>query len=191
SRPILAPWFSAPSFRATCASPKRRVSACRSSCTTRIRVAPWPTFPWPVNCCGAMLASPAKARIASAKQPPMPVARRQAKPPLRSRQPAKEYRRAMAAKKRGLGRGLEALLAGSKNVAAAPEVPVAPVAAPQAAAEAEPVDGSLKQLPIEFIQPGKYQPRVDMRPEALEELADSIRSQGVMQPIVVRPLTSG
>ena len=98
----------------------------------------------------------------------------------------------MAAKKRGLGRGLDALLAGSKN-AAASEAPVPvqqePVDAGQQAPE--PVDGSLKQLPIEFIQPGKYQPRVDMRPEALEELADSIRSQGVMQPIVVRPLTSG
>src|SRR5690606_25197723 len=97
----------------------------------------------------------------------------------------------MAAKKRGLGRGLEALLSGSKHVAVEPEQ--APVEAPKEAEQpaTQAVDGSLKHLPIEFIQPGKYQPRLDMRPEALEELADSIRSQGVMQPIVVRPLTSG
>ena len=96
----------------------------------------------------------------------------------------------MAAKKRGLGRGLEALLAGNKQVVAEPEeVPVEAPAAEQPATQA--ADGSLKQLPIEFIQPGKYQPRLDMRPEALEELAESIRSQGVMQPIVVRPITSG
>src|SRR5690606_34600981 len=49
-------------------------------------------------------------------------------------------------------------------------------------------DGILKHLPIEFLQRGKYQPRRDMHPEALQELAESIRSQGIMQPIVVRPL---
>ncbi|MEX5623741.1 ParB/RepB/Spo0J family partition protein, partial [Pseudomonas syringae] len=43
-------------------------------------------------------------------------------------------------------------------------------------------------LPVELIQRGKYQPRRDMDPEALEELAHSIRSHGVMQPIVVRPI---
>ncbi|HWK53713.1 MAG TPA: ParB/RepB/Spo0J family partition protein [Hyphomicrobiales bacterium] len=46
----------------------------------------------------------------------------------------------------------------------------------------------LKHLPVEFIQPGRYQPRTDFRPEALEELAASIKSQGVMQPIVVRQI---
>ena len=46
----------------------------------------------------------------------------------------------------------------------------------------------LAQLPLDLLQRGKYQPRVDMRQEALQELADSIKAQGVVQPIVVRPL---
>ena len=46
----------------------------------------------------------------------------------------------------------------------------------------------LQKLPIEFLHPGKYQPRKDMSEEALEELASSIRAQGVIQPIVVRPI---
>jgi len=50
-------------------------------------------------------------------------------------------------------------------------------------------DGDLKNIPIDLIQRGKYQPRTDMHEEALEELAASIRSQGVMQPIVVRPIS--
>lgn len=84
-------------------------------------------------------------------------------------------------KKRGLGRGLDALL-GSHN------------AAKQLAAEnplsesSDSKDGQLKHVPVEFIQRGKYQPRRDMNQEALEELANSIRAQGVMQPIVVRPV---
>lgn len=87
-------------------------------------------------------------------------------------------------KKRGLGRGLDALL-GSHNAAKQ-------IAAEHAAADSNDVsasqDGQLKQLPVEFIQRGKYQPRRDMNQEALEELANSIRAQGVMQPIVVRPI---
>jgi ParB family chromosome partitioning protein len=102
----------------------------------------------------------------------------------------------MSDKKRGLGRGLDALLGGNRNkTPVRPEVPVAinpaaPVSAPTPAETAQLRDGTLKHLPIEFIQPGKYQPRMDMRPETLEELAQSIKAQGVMQPIVVRPLTS-
>lgn len=46
----------------------------------------------------------------------------------------------------------------------------------------------LRKLPIDIIQPGKYQPRKDMDYEALEELASSIRAQGIIQPIVVRPI---
>ncbi|HVW71323.1 MAG TPA: ParB/RepB/Spo0J family partition protein [Steroidobacteraceae bacterium] len=46
----------------------------------------------------------------------------------------------------------------------------------------------LARLPLDLLQKGKYQPRVDMRPETLQELADSIKAQGVVQPIVVRPL---
>jgi len=48
----------------------------------------------------------------------------------------------------------------------------------------------LKDLPVDLIQRGKYQPRRDIDPESLQELADSIRAQGVMQPIVVRPISA-
>ncbi len=68
---------------------------------------------------------------------------------------------------KGLGRGLDALLG------------------------AEPVDapaGALQTLPVARLQPGKYQPRTHMQPEALAQLAESIRRQGVIQPIVVRPV---
>lgn len=80
----------------------------------------------------------------------------------------------MSAKKRGLGRGLDALLATSKATA-------------EVSAEAQATTASeLNKLPIEYLHPGKYQPRKDMSPEALEDLASSIHSQGVIQPIVVR-----
>src|SRR5690606_12214628 len=49
-------------------------------------------------------------------------------------------------------------------------------------------DGELKYLPVEYLQRGKYQPRRDMDQEALEELAESIRQQGIMQPVIVREL---
>lgn len=81
----------------------------------------------------------------------------------------------MSAKKRGLGRGLDALLATSQS--ASRQQQDTPVA-----------QSELSKLPIEYLQPGKYQPRKDMSPEALEELASSIRSQGVIQPIVVRQI---
>ncbi len=91
-------------------------------------------------------------------------------------------------KKRGLGRGLDALI-GSHNAAKQVAAEVAAAAAVvQAAESGEVKDGQLRHLPVEFIQRGKYQPRRDMNPEALEELANSIRAQGVMQPIVVRPI---
>ena len=83
----------------------------------------------------------------------------------------------MAAKKRGLGeRGLGALLAGSK------------VNLDQ---ELKDHDGELREVPIDLIQRGRFQPRRDMDPAALQELADSIRQQGVMQPVVVRPIAEG
>ncbi|TNC90099.1 MAG: chromosome partitioning protein ParB, partial [Thalassolituus sp.] len=50
------------------------------------------------------------------------------------------------------------------------------------------VQSELRHLPVEWVQPGRYQPRRDIQPEALEELAASIKAQGLMQPIVVRPL---
>ncbi|ARN73989.1 ParB/RepB/Spo0J family partition protein [Oceanicoccus sagamiensis] len=96
----------------------------------------------------------------------------------------------MAAKKRGLGRGLDALLGGAGNSkpteVAEPGQPVAEPTSPSAT----PTDGDLRNLPVDLIQRGKYQPRRDMQPEALEELAESIKAQGVMQPIVVRPISA-
>jgi ParB family chromosome partitioning protein len=83
----------------------------------------------------------------------------------------------MAAKKRGLGeRGLGALLQGSR------------VNLDQ---ELKDHDGELRDVPIDLIQRGRFQPRRDMDPAALQELADSIRQQGVMQPVVVRPIAEG
>ena len=93
----------------------------------------------------------------------------------------------MAVKKRGLGRGLDALLGGAGN-----SKPSAVKESTQPAVEPTPVatDGDLRTLPVDLIQRGKYQPRRDMQPEALEELAESIKAQGVMQPIVVRPVSA-
>ena len=104
----------------------------------------------------------------------------------------------MVEKKRGLGRGLDALLGGIKNGTKKIEHGLTDAQSTQVGSESPELqalqalanrDGILKHLPIEFIQPGKYQPRMDLRPESLEELAQSIRIQGVMQPIVVRPIT--
>lgn len=84
----------------------------------------------------------------------------------------------MAVKKRGLGRGLDALLGGAS------------VKVLQEQAAATPVS-ELQSLPVDIIQRGKYQPRRHMDPTALEELANSIRVQGLMQPIVVRAIGEG
>jgi ParB family transcriptional regulator, chromosome partitioning protein len=73
------------------------------------------------------------------------------------------------------------------------EVSVAQPPAPAAATPGGPAPRAgeeLAKLPLDLLQRGRYQPRVDMRPESLQELADSIKSQGVVQPIVVRPLGS-
>lgn len=81
----------------------------------------------------------------------------------------------MAAKKRGLGlgRGLDALLGGD--------------AAPTTADH----EGELRTLSVDALQPGKYQPRQTMDPERLEELASSIKAQGLVQPVVVRAIGPG
>ena len=79
----------------------------------------------------------------------------------------------MTTRKRKLNRGLDALL-GSELTPTSDE------------RETIAADNELKQLPVEFLQRGKYQPRRDFDQEALQELADSIKAQGVMQPIVVR-----
>jgi ParB family chromosome partitioning protein len=101
----------------------------------------------------------------------------------------------MAVKKRGLGRGLDALLGQAARPAAEHETPVpAPElrAVPgEAAAEPAVADNTLRNLPVDIIQRGKYQPRVDMHQETLQDLADSISEQGVVQPIVVRPIGAG
>lgn len=79
----------------------------------------------------------------------------------------------MTVKKRGLGRGLDALLTSNRT---------------STSESATVISSELQQLPVEFLKPGKYQPRKDMSQEALEDLASSIRAQGVIQPIVVRPI---
>src|SRR6202451_4650357 len=83
----------------------------------------------------------------------------------------------MSGKKPSLGRGLAELspLLARRVGAPAPEPPVL-------------AGDRLANLPLDLLQRGKYQPRVDMRTETLSELADSIKSQGLVQPILVRPL---
>jgi ParB family transcriptional regulator, chromosome partitioning protein len=90
-------------------------------------------------------------------------------------------------KRKSLGRGLDALLSSARPAAPPPPAPAAADPVPVAAA-AKPPDSSLRELPVDLLRRGKYQPRVDMREESLTELADSIKAQGVVQPIVVRPV---
>jgi len=97
----------------------------------------------------------------------------------------------MAAKrKRGLSKGLDALLSSNEAYQRQPEeVSVeGDGEASEQQAQRPPRDGDLRHLPVELMQRGRYQPRKDMSADALEELAESIRAQGVIQPIVVRPL---
>lgn len=75
------------------------------------------------------------------------------------------------AKLKGLGRGLDALLGGEDNAA--------------------PPQGELRMIPVTQLAPGKYQPRTQIDSESLNELADSIRAQGLMQPILARELGNG
>jgi ParB family chromosome partitioning protein len=91
----------------------------------------------------------------------------------------------MSQKKPVMGRGLEALLG---QMTKRPE-PVAPVAVGTSAPVSNKLPGDeLANLPVDLLQRGKYQPRVDMRQESLDDLAASIKSQGIVQPIVVRPV---
>ena len=76
----------------------------------------------------------------------------------------------MSSTKRGLGRGLDALL-GDVSV------------------KEDKDKQHLQTLPIEYLQRGKYQPRQDINPDKLQELADSIKAQGIIQPIVVRKIS--
>lgn len=79
-------------------------------------------------------------------------------------------------KPKGLGRGLEALLGGG---------------APDLSPEATKVTASTATLPVKALQAGKYQPRTRMDEGALNELADSIRAQGLLQALLVRPISNG
>jgi ParB family chromosome partitioning protein len=88
----------------------------------------------------------------------------------------------MTQKKPSLGRGLADLLGQAR--------PVAPPGPAGAGAKALPADSEqLVRLPVELLQRGRYQPRTDMRSDSMSELADSIRRQGVIQPILVRALS--
>jgi ParB family transcriptional regulator, chromosome partitioning protein len=78
----------------------------------------------------------------------------------------------MAVKKRSLGRGLDALLS----------------TATRAQPEERSDQGQFRELAVELMKRGRYQPRMDIRQDSLEDLAGSIRAQGVVQPIVVRPV---
>ncbi|MEF1311158.1 ParB/RepB/Spo0J family partition protein [Vibrio mytili] len=84
---------------------------------------------------------------------------------------------------RGLGKGLDALLSTSSFAREKQHI--------ASQSQALSADGELSELAINQLQPGVYQPRKDMAPEALEELAASIQSQGIIQPIVVRRVESG
>jgi ParB family chromosome partitioning protein len=84
----------------------------------------------------------------------------------------------MSGKKPSLGRGLAELSPLLARRAAMPAAETAQV----------PAGDRLASLPMDLLQRGKYQPRVDMRQESLGELADSIKSRGLVQPILVRPL---
>lgn len=75
-----------------------------------------------------------------------------------------------------LGRGLDALLSQAPKLTTEEQISIT-----------QP-ESELQKIPVEQLQPGKYQPRKDMSPLALEDLANSIRSQGIIQPIVVRTL---
>lgn len=89
----------------------------------------------------------------------------------------------MNMKRRGLGKGLDALLSTSS---------AANMRQHQAERHSQPgANGELQTLTLNELQAGKYQPRRDMSQVALEELATSIRQQGIIQPIVVRPLAAG
>ena len=85
-------------------------------------------------------------------------------------------------KRKSLGRGLDALLSSAAgSTVARAETPASESGAPAA-------DAALREVPIDLLQRGRYQPRVDMRDDSLADLAESIKAQGVVQPIVVRPL---
>ncbi len=88
----------------------------------------------------------------------------------------------MATKRQSLGKGLDALLGFAEDVDAGQGM---------GSEGTQLGDGKLQQIPVEFLQRGQYQPRRDFNADSLQELADSISSQGLIQPIVVRALDQG
>jgi len=85
----------------------------------------------------------------------------------------------MATKRQSLGKGLDALLGLAEDITADQELAI----------DGKKIsDGTLKQIPVEFLQRGEYQPRREFNADSLQELADSIASQGLIQPIVVREI---
>jgi ParB family chromosome partitioning protein len=88
----------------------------------------------------------------------------------------------MATKRQSLGKGLDALLGIAEDISTDQGF---------VANGVKSEDGKLQQLPVELLQRGKYQPRRDFNADSLQELADSIASQGLIQPIVVRALDHG
>ena len=94
----------------------------------------------------------------------------------------------MSTKRTGLGRGLDALL-GDADLSK--PAPVEPPGQPDHRAgqpETDPANETFRMISVDLLRRGAYQPRQDIHQESLEELADSIRAQGLIQPIVVRPL---
>ncbi|HDY7776659.1 TPA: ParB/RepB/Spo0J family partition protein [Vibrio vulnificus] len=85
--------------------------------------------------------------------------------------------------KRGLGKGLDALLSTSSLAREKQHIATQ--------SQALSAEGELTDIAVGQLQPGVYQPRKDMSPQALEELTASIQSQGIIQPIVVRPVQDG
>jgi ParB family chromosome partitioning protein len=88
----------------------------------------------------------------------------------------------MATKRQSLGKGLDALLGFAEDVNASQGMD---------SEGTQLGEGKLQQIPVEFLQRGQYQPRRDFNADSLQELADSISSQGLIQPIVVRALDQG
>jgi ParB family chromosome partitioning protein len=101
-----------------------------------------------------------------------------------------EAEKAAPEKRKALGRGLESLLPGGPRVVGSPAAGSPAMTAPQIAAPSEPRDAVI-QIALEQIEENPYQTRYHFGDQALEELANSIRASGVVQPVVVRPSAAG
>jgi ParB family chromosome partitioning protein len=91
----------------------------------------------------------------------------------------------MTSKRKGLGRGLDALLGGVRDLESGADIEGREAGGSEMAAP------EVTSLPVDLIARGRYQPRRELDPESLRELAESITAQGVIQPIVVRPIRAG